>query len=265
MDFGVIGIRSKHLSFFQAALKRLYPDGKHRITHICGYDAPLLRDSWPTLHWCESPQELISKTDAVIIALREGYQHAALAEMALKAKKPVFLDKPFTCDPKEAWEIVRLARGLSVPCTGGSTIAFTKEVRALKNEHPRQKHYALSYMADPFSPYGGWYFYGSHLTDLCVCLFGRDWSAVTARIQGNEVTAQVAYPSFTVTLHTSPETQPLRYTGTKTLVLDDQNCYCAGMAHFVDVIEGKETGPLENLAASSELMEAILTSISGQR
>ncbi len=259
MNIGVIGLRSKHLRFFQEALAGLYPAGEHRITHICGCDAPELVPHWPGLIPCTDIPELVNSVDAVIIALREGYQHAAPAALALDAGKPVFIDKPFTCDPREARAIRDLAAVTGTPCTGGSTICFTKTVQLLKTALPHREKYVLSYQADPFSPFGGWYFYGSHLTDLCVSIFGPDWQSVTASLSGSMMTAQVRYPSFTVTLRSTPEVQPPLLTADKLYTLDDRDCYSVGMAHFIAVAQGQEPGPLDALVRSTELMEAILT------
>ena len=118
MQIGVIGIRSKHLRFFREAISRLYPGNQHRITHIWGYDAPELLDNWPDLCHCETPEKLIRAVDAVIIALRDGTQHAALAQMAIEAGKPVFVDKPFTCDTAQAAQLAEFSERRNVLCTG---------------------------------------------------------------------------------------------------------------------------------------------------
>ena len=261
MRIGVIGIRSKHLAFFHDSLTRLFPDGRHRITHICGFDAPELLDCWPQFIHCPDPQTLIREVDAVIIALREGYQHAAPAAMALEAGKPLFVDKPFTCAPEEARALAKLARHTGTPCTGGSTVCFTEKARQLQAQLPRQSHYKLSYSADPYSPYGGWYFYGSHLTDLCVSIFGPDFTAVRAAQSGSAVTAAVTYPGFTVTLRSAPGPQPCLLAADRVYTLDDRGCYDAGMLHFIAAAEGREPGAFDRLVRSTELLDGILTSL----
>ena len=261
MRIGVIGIRSKHLHFFRESLCRLFPEGQHRITHICGLDAPELLDNWPDMVHCDSPQTLIDSVDAVIIALREGYQHAALAQLSMEAGKPVFVDKPFTCNPAEAQALAELAFKTGAVCTGGSTVCFTKEVRQLKHKLPQQKQYEISYMADPFTPFGGWYFYGSHLTDVCVTLFGTNWTQVQASQQGGAITARVKYPDYEVILRSSPKAQPFLVHAGDTHQLDDHGCYDAGMAHFIATAEGKESGNAAELVSSVNLIKAILTSL----
>lgn len=258
MQLGVIGIRSKHLKFFAEALAQL-PQSHSRITHICGYDAP---EKLPLpYHCCDTPQALIAVCDAVIVALRDGTQHMAVAEMALRAGKPVFVDKPFACAIADAEQILRCAEASGVPCTGGSTLCFTPAVRTLAADLPQCKEYTLSYTADPFDPYGGWYFYGSHLTDLCTTLFGAQFLSVEASLQADMLFAEVQYAAFTVHLRSTTQAQPPILRAERDYILDDTGCYRSGMAHFLNVAAGKENGQAARLVASVRLMDAIFTSL----
>lgn len=259
MRIGVIGIRSKHLSFFRQALALCFPAGEHTITHIWGYDAPDLLERYPDLVHCDTPEVLIGAVDAVVIATREGYTHAALAEMCLNAGKPVFVDKPFACSLEDALQIQEAAVRTGVPCTGGSTIAMTEKVQQLKSKLPHCKEYTLSYQADPYSPFGGWYFYGSHLTDMCITLFGTGWEGVTACQEGDRITARVEYPGFTVTLCSSPEVQPFVLQADTRYEFDDVHCYEAGMGHFCAVAQGLASGDLPGQVSSVKLLNQILT------
>lgn len=263
MHLGAIGVRSKHLRFFSSALARLCPGGEARITHVCGFDAPELLPELPEFHRCATPEELVGQVDAVLVLLREGYLHAAPAELAMAQGKPVFVDKPFTCDVGQALALAQRSAETGVPCTGGSTICFTPLVQELAQHLPPCREYVLSYQADPFSPFGGWYFYGSHLTDLCVTLFGGGFTGVHAECHGGRVTAQVAYPSFTVTLRSDPEVQPPVLLAGRTYVLDDRGCYLAGMAHFLAAAKKETPGCAGRLVSSVKLMQAILDDLRG--
>lgn len=262
MKLGIIGLRSRHANFFRTALSACFPGGEHVVTHLCGYDAPELLPACGGLTVCASPEELIQTVDAVVIVLREGTQHAALAELCLKEKRPVFVDKPFTCAIQDAIHIQKTARRTGTPCTGGSTICFTEEVRRLAGTLPKSGSYTLSYQADPFSPFGGWYFYGSHLTDLCVTLFGCGWQTASAQLRGSRVSVMVRYPRFSVSLKSSPAKQPpVLQMADRSYVLDDQGCYQAGMLHFLSVAQGGTLGRVEELVSSVRLLEAVFTSL----
>lgn len=262
MRLGVIGVRSKHLRFFQRALDQEFPAGQHRITHICGYDAPQLLAGLSGFSRCASAAELIDSVDAVVVALREGTQHAALAALCMERQRPVFVDKPFACSPQDARDILRSAEQTGVPCTGGSTFCYLPQVRRLADALPPAGEYTLSYHADPYTPFGGWYFYGSHLTDLCTFLFGGNWRSVSAHINGGRVEALVSYPQFTVRLCSSIAPQPLLLrAGRDAYELDETGCYRAGMAHFVAVAQQKEPGQTSRLLDSVLLMDGIMNSL----
>lgn len=261
MHIGVIGIRSKHLAFFRQALAVCFPGREHTVTHIWGYDAPEFLCKYPDLISCSTPQQLIAAVDAVVIATREGYTHAALAAMCLEAGKPVFVDKPFACTVEDALQIQQMAQKTGTPCTGGSTIAMTQKVQQLKTKLPHCDEYTLSYQADPYSPFGGWYFYGSHLTDMCVTLFGPGWMGVSAVQEKDRITARVQYPGFTVVLCSSPETQPFLLKADTVYEFDDIHCYEAGMAHFCQVALGQGTGDLPGQISSVRLLNDILTAL----
>lgn len=265
MILGILGARSKHVEYFSQAVRELFPQGDLIITHLWGQDAPerigecLKNSDIKTL--CNTPEEVIAACDGIIIALRDGTQHAALAEACMKAKTPVFIDKPFTCNFEDARHIFHCSRENSAAFTGGSTLCFTESVRALSAAMPKCKNYSLSYQADPFSPFGGWYFYGSHLTDLCVELFGTDFTRVLAHLKDGQVSVSVRYADFEVNLESSPEPQPLILTADKDYVLDDVGCYKAGMLHFSDIINGKAPGCEQRLLHSVRLLDAVFSSL----
>ncbi len=262
MKIGVFGIKSTHFDAFFDSLQRLYPDGEHKITGFWGYDNMEKGAEWDMLTSYKTPEELIDASDALMITFRDGTQHYQFAKMVLEAEKPLFVDKPFTCDTKEALELLALSKKHNTPLTGGSSLTFTDIAKKIKASIPKAGHYDFSYQANPFEVYGGWYFYGSHSTDLCTFLFGSGWQEVSATVEGASVTAEIKYPAFSVTLKTTPERKDPTVTIDKEYIITGESSFDAGIRHFAAVAEGKEDGVPERLVSSVELAKAILKSAS---
>ncbi len=151
-----------------------------------------------------SPEEMIGKIDAAMITCRDGKYHARYAKPFIEAGLPVFIDKPFTTDTQEALELVELAKEKNVPIVGGSSIKSSYDILMLKNAVETNKEKVLGgTMVAPLSmhnEYGGFYFYSSHLAEMCLNTFGYDAKAVTAIEKNDSVVAMVEYDSYTVSL-----------------------------------------------------------------
>ncbi len=157
----------------------------------------------------DDPAEMVGKVDAVIITARDGIHHAAFARPFIEAGIPMFMDKPFTVDPAEALALVREAKGRGVPMVGGSTLKCSYETVMLA-EHVRAKGAdvkggTVSAPVKMESPYSGFFFYASHLTEVSLKVFGYDPRRVTAYRHGNDVTAYVEYDRYAVTNHFNDE------------------------------------------------------------
>ncbi|MCI0387761.1 MAG: Gfo/Idh/MocA family oxidoreductase [Acidobacteria bacterium] len=70
--------------------------------------------------------------DAVLLLSVDGRVHLEQVKPVLAAKKPVFIDKPFTASFRDAREIVRLARASGTPFFSSSPRRFSAEVQAIK-------------------------------------------------------------------------------------------------------------------------------------
>lgn len=279
MRVGMIGAQSKHVEYFGSLINRgLFGDA--RVEYIWGGDAPeRLEECAASVgieNIADTPSGVINNCDAVIITLRDGSAHAAPAVEALEKRKPVFVDKPFTCTIRDALWIVDTAARTGTPFTGGSTLCFLPEVPELTRKAANCPAVEISYRADLLSPYGGWYFYGSHLTDLCAAVCGTDALKVKAWTgeaeaatsgsgsaqPGAEVFVDVHYPRKTVRLYSAPDLQkPKVVLGTEEYILDDEACYKYGMEAFFDTISSGGSRN-NNLLFSVRLMDAIMRSLS---
>lgn len=76
---------------------------------------------------CTTIEELATQVDAVMILSVDGRTHLDQFRQLLKARKPVFIDKPLAGSLRDAVEIVHLARGNGVPCFSSSSLRFAPD------------------------------------------------------------------------------------------------------------------------------------------
>src|SRR6478672_8260070 len=80
------------------------------------------------------PEELIGRVDAVLIESNEGGVHRARATPFLAAGLPVFIDKPLAATAEDARALVDLAAQHGVPLLSASSLRFTPEIAAARND-----------------------------------------------------------------------------------------------------------------------------------
>jgi len=266
MRIGIIGCQSKHAEFFGALLNRERLIEGARATHICPVDEParlpyvLERAEIPNV--CERAEELIASVDAVLVTTRRAETHLPCARLCLEAGKPVFVDKPFAANSREAKEMARLSAERSVPLIAGSTFCFLPEIPEWRAALSESKTVLLRYWADPDSPFGGFRFYGSHLTDLACALFDGERRVRGVRT-GGVVSCIVEYGERQVLLQTSAHHAAVEAVyddggSLVTLRIDDGNCYARGLeAFFRGIRDGAPEGHHERLIASVRLLCAV--------
>ena len=199
MNIGIIGAENSHARHFCKAIK---------IDYIYGADDPAeaarLCEEF-SLEPCGSEAELIAKSDAVAVTYRKGSLHYAPVMAALRAGKPVFNDKPFACDLRQAQEITALAAELGVPLTGGTSLKGLPELPAIQQTIGPGSTVVISFAADPASQYDGYWFYGIHAAELCVLLCGQEFTQVQAFENRGVVMSHVNYPDRQCILVTAPQ------------------------------------------------------------
>lgn len=268
-SLGIIGSQSKHAEFFGEIFNRQRRFRDFSVKYICPVDEPsrlpyvLGLTDIPCV--CDTARQLIDQSDAVLITTRRGETHFAYAHAAMEAGKPVFVDKPFTLSQSDAEQLVRLSSESGVPLVAGSTICFVPDAVELKSSLENSGFALIQYKADPDSEFGGYNFYGSHLTDLCSLWFSGAVSVKTQR-NGKNITSAVSYPDKTVILASSPEADRpcVTFSEGKTprhVLLDDETCYKCGMDAFVAAIGGKKVIEHARLIESVKLLSAINRSL----
>lgn len=114
-----------------AAFKGGSPDVESSYKRVDGYAAEI-HDKYG-VEIVSSIEELVGKVDAVLLESVDGRPHLAQARPVLKAKKRVFIDKPFAASYADAREIVRLSREAGVPFFSSSSLRYATDVVALKS------------------------------------------------------------------------------------------------------------------------------------
>jgi predicted dehydrogenase len=214
-NLGLIGAQSSHARFFCEAFNRdkLHPGLS--ISYIYGADDPqaagALRQEFG-LELCDTEEELIAKSDAVAIVLRRGSAHFSPAMKVLEAKKPLFIDKPFTLSVEEANAIAETAKANKILLAGGSSLKALQGLKPVAQAILPGATVIVSYAADRKSEYDGYWFYGIHAVETLLALCGPGFTSVSAFRNGESVEAIVAYPDKCSVIMTSPDMADLRVT-----------------------------------------------------
>jgi len=259
MNIGLIGAQNSHARHFCNTIKMRYiygADDPMECTRLCEEFG---------LEKCASEDELIAKSDAVVVTYRKGSEHYLPVMKAILAGKPVFNDKPFAASVQEAQEICALARELNVPLTGGSSLKGLPELPAIKETIVPGSLVTISFSADPASEYDGYWFYGIHAAELCVLLCGGDFTQVQAFENRGVVVSHVNYPDRLCVLVTAPQSGELKLSATN----DGQTaCYelplnyqDVGPAEFFEMVRtGVAPRDYAHYTKAVELVERIIES-----
>lgn len=129
----------------------------------------------------KDPLEMLGKIDALIVDHRHAKYHLKAAEPFVKAGIPTFIDKPFCYRVAEGKEFLEMAREAGTPVSSYSTVAHTDSTFDMADQVKSLGEFnnIVRYgPADIESPYGGIFFYGVHLVQPLMYMFGDDIKVV---------------------------------------------------------------------------------------
>ncbi len=194
---GLIGIDTSHAGAFTqllndpsradhipgarvvVAYKGGSPEVEASATRIEKFSAEL-RDKWK-IEFVDSIDELVRRVDAVMIESVDGRVHLAQARPVLKARKPLFVDKPFTASVKDAVELARLARETGTPVFSSSSLRYNDDVVAIERD-PRMQEVlgAVTWGPAPTEPHHpDLFWYGIHSVEMLYTFMGPGCERVT--------------------------------------------------------------------------------------
>lgn len=197
------------------------------------------------------PEDMLGKVDAIMVTSRNGKLHPGYARPFIEAGLPAFLDKPIANCGKEAEEIIALAREKGVPVMGGSSTKMVPDTLALREIAQAARTEGKLIGGHVFAPvsmeneYGNFYFYASHLAEICLTIFGYDPVAVQAIRSKSGVAAMLEYEDFVVDISYTDEAYRYGATiitkdGATQREIDISGCYEAEITHFVHMLRTGE-------------------------
>jgi len=194
---GIIGTDTSHVTAFTkmlndrtdrnhvpgarvvAAFKGGSPDVEESRSRIDRFAAEL-KDKWGVA-FVNSIEELCDRVDAVLLESVDGRPHLSQVRPVFKAKKRVFIDKPFTASYADAREVVRLSRESGVPFFSSSSLRFNDEVQTVRKS---DKHGgimgAFTFGPEHLEPHHpDLFWYGIHAIEMLYTLLGPGCEKVT--------------------------------------------------------------------------------------
>jgi len=132
----------------------------------------------------KDPAEMMGKIDALIVDHRHAKYHLDAAWPFVQAGIPTFVDKPFCYRAKKGKEFLEMAREVGTPVTSFSSIAHSAATFDIKKQVDEMDNIHQVIRTGPVdldSQYGGVFFYGVHILQPLMVMFGEDigWVRIT--------------------------------------------------------------------------------------
>ncbi len=144
----------------------------------------------------KDPNDMLGKIDGLIVDHRHGKLHLKPAIPFIEAGIPTFIDKPFCYRAKEGKAFFALARKHSTPVTSFSSIAHSYETFDLKKRLKTMgtiNQVLRSGSVNLDSEYGGIFFYGAHIVQPLLYLFGDNVEKVRINKNGENSSASLIF------------------------------------------------------------------------
>ena len=185
---GVIGLDTSHATEFTAIINTPRPaDANYGLKVVAAYpqgskDIPDSVKRIPEytekvksmgVEVVDSLDALLAKVDVVLLETNDGRPHLEQFRACLKAKKPVFVDKPVAASLTDTLKIYEEAKAAGVPVFSSSALRYGKATQELRNGSLGKVQHA-----ETFSPahleatHPDLYWYGIHGVETLMTLMG---------------------------------------------------------------------------------------------
>lgn len=195
LRLGIIGLDTSHVTAFTklindpkskdhvpggkvvVAFQGGSPDIESSASRVAGYTKQL-QDEFgvkivPTI------EELCQQVDAVLLESVDGRPHLEQARPVIKARKPLFIDKPVAGTLRDALEIYRLAQEAKVPVFSSSAYRFYLSLAEVKQTSVGEIRSVISYGPAHLEPHHpDLFWYGVHPTEALFTILGTGCETV---------------------------------------------------------------------------------------
>jgi predicted dehydrogenase len=228
-----------------------YGFGRARVEYIFGFDNEKTKEiasAYSIKNVVTDVSEMYDNVDAAMVIFRHGMYHAQYAIPFLKRKIPVFVDKPFTISEKDAVSIIEAAEKYNTPLMGGSSLKYAPDTMILKelliNETKNINTAVLNFPATTKNPYGNLHYYGVHLVEMALEIFGYDCISVNSFEKNGTVTSVLGYDKYNIVLNFIPDSNRsycVVFTQKDTIIreIDLSLVFKEQMHRFIDMLDTK--------------------------
>ena len=191
ITIGIIGAENSHTAGFGKLfnIDKKFPGAE--VKYVWGETddfakAAMEKGNIPNL--VKYPEEMLGKIDALIVDHRHPKYHLEAAKPFVEEGIPAFIDKPFCYRSAEGKEFLQMARDKGAPVTSFSSIAHSEvtfDMREQVKSMEDIKQVVRTGTVDLDSKYGGVFFYGVHIVQPLLYIFGDDVNQVKINRNGS--------------------------------------------------------------------------------
>ena len=198
---GIIGAENSHSVSFGKMfnIDKKFPGVE--VTHIWGETDEFARktaEAGKIPNIVKDPKEMLGKIDALIVDHRHARFHLEAATPFVKAGIPTFIDKPFCYRVEEGKKFLAMARKVGTPITSFSSIAqsvCTYDMKQQLETMGEINHVVRFGPVELNSEWGGVFFYGVHILQPLMVMFGEDIERVKITRNGVKGSASLVFKS----------------------------------------------------------------------
>ncbi|MCG2461808.1 Gfo/Idh/MocA family oxidoreductase [Flavobacteriaceae bacterium F89] len=199
MTIGIIGAENSHTAGYGKLFNADKAFPGMSVKYVWGETEEFARtamEKGSIPHMVKDPNDMLGKIDALIVDHRHGKYHLEPAIPFIKAGIPTFIDKPFCYRVSEGKKFLALAEKLGTPVTSYSSIAQSYETFNIKKQLAGMEKINQVVRYGPAklnSEYGGIFFYGAHLVQPLLYMFGDHVEKVQVQQNGENSSASLIF------------------------------------------------------------------------